>query len=160
MNRSPFPLPASHRSSSTIRRAGAGPVLAIALAALLLSGGRAAWAADPAPGQAETAAPRQGAVEAISPQALQERLAGPDAPFVLDVREPHEYAGGHIAGSTLIPLKTLEGRLDALPREQAIAVVCHSGRRSAKAAKILAEAGFRVLDMQGGMQAWEGPLAE
>lgn len=75
--------------------------------------------------------------------------------FVLDVREPDEWAAGHIPGATLIPLKQLASRLAEVPQDQQIVVVCRSGNRSAEGRDILLDAGFaKVTSMGGGMNAW------
>lgn len=94
----------------------------------------------------------------MKPQELATRLAGETAPLVLDVREPAEYASGHIPGSRSMPLRTLPARLQELPRDRAIVVVCLSGGRSAQASRILLQAGYDALDMPGGMMAWRGPV--
>jgi len=85
--------------------------------------------------------------------ALQSRGA-----LLLDVREPDEYAQGHAPGSTLIPLGQLEQRLNGIAgyKDKPVAVICHSGRRSAQAAKLLDKAGFSaVSNVEGGMLAWQ-----
>ncbi len=75
--------------------------------------------------------------------------------LVIDVREPSEWAAGHIAGAILIPLGQLPARLSELPRDRMIVVVCHSGNRSAQGRDILRSAGFAsVTSMAGGMAAW------
>lgn len=75
--------------------------------------------------------------------------------FVLDVREVQEWEVVHIPDVTLIPLGELEGRLDELPKDQDILVVCRSGNRSATARDILLKAGFKnVTSMAGGMNDW------
>lgn len=75
--------------------------------------------------------------------------------FMLDVREPDEWNAGHIPDATLIPLGELESRLDELPRDQQIVVVCRSGNRSATGRDILLDAGFEeVTSMGGGMNSW------
>lgn len=76
--------------------------------------------------------------------------------FVLDVREQSEWDEAHIPDTTLIPLGELERRLDEVPKEQEIIVVCRTGNRSAKARDILLAAGFKkVASMTGGMNAWK-----
>jgi len=76
--------------------------------------------------------------------------------FVLDVREPSEWNQVHIPGATLIPLGQLASRVDELPKDQEIVVVCHSGNRSAQGRDILLSAGFdQVTSMAGGMTQWE-----
>jgi rhodanese-related sulfurtransferase len=75
--------------------------------------------------------------------------------FFLDVRTQAEWDQGHIARSTLIPLDSLQARLNELPRDQDIVVVCRSGVRSKEGSTILRQAGFtRVTCMTGGLQAW------
>jgi rhodanese-related sulfurtransferase len=78
-----------------------------------------------------------------------------DGAFVLDVREPDEWAAGHIDGATLIPLGELEARAAELPDDTDIVVVCRSGNRSAQGRDILRDAGFdEVTSMAGGMSDW------
>lgn len=75
--------------------------------------------------------------------------------FILDVREPEEWNAGHIPDATLIPLGELASRIDELPRDQQIVVVCRSGNRSATGRDILLDAGFQeVTSMAGGMNDW------
>jgi rhodanese-related sulfurtransferase len=75
--------------------------------------------------------------------------------LVLDVREPHEYAAGHVPGALSIPQADLALRLEELPRERELLVVCESGRRSLAAAKFLKQVGFsKVSNLAGGTSAW------
>lgn len=97
-------------------------------------------------------------VPEISSQEAQERIASAERPFVLDVREPDEYASGHIPGSKLIPLGTLPNHLDELPKDQPIIVVCHAGGRSAHATQHLVQSGYQAVNMMGGMMSWQGPV--
>jgi len=72
------------------------------------------------------------------------------------VRQPEEWNEFHVPGSTLIPLGELASRVDELPRDQEILVVCRSGNRSAQGRDILLEAGFtRVTSMAGGVTQWK-----
>jgi len=77
-------------------------------------------------------------------------------PFVLlDVREPFEYDICKINGSRLIPLGELPSRLSELDSADEIVLLCKSGTRSAKAFKILQEAGFQKLaNLRGGILGW------
>ncbi len=76
--------------------------------------------------------------------------------FILDVREPSEWADYHISGATLIPLGQLPARVNEVPHDKEVVVVCHSGNRSAKGRDILAQAGFtNVTSMSGGLIAWQ-----
>jgi rhodanese-related sulfurtransferase len=75
--------------------------------------------------------------------------------YVLDVREPSEFAAGHIAGATLIPLGELASRTAEVPHDKTVVVVCHSGNRSAQGRGLLRQAGFtNVTSMAGGMIDW------
>ena len=75
--------------------------------------------------------------------------------FILDVREPQEWDAFHIPETTLIPLGQLEARLDELPRDREIVVVCRTGNRSQQGRDILLAAGFTdVASMAGGVIAW------
>lgn len=77
---------------------------------------------------------------------------------VLDVRTAAEFAEGHIQGAILID----QGQSDfverakaALPTNNTIAIYCRSGRRSANAAERLADAGFKCINLKGGIIAWK-----
>lgn len=75
--------------------------------------------------------------------------------FFLDVRTQQEWNQFRIAGSTLIPLDELPSRLNELPKDQDIIVVCQSGQRAQTGVSILKQAGFsRVSYIVGGLQAW------
>ena len=73
---------------------------------------------------------------------------------LLDVREPHEWRSGHAPKARHIPLSQLSRRAEELPRNREIVVVCRSGHRSARAAKILAAQRGDVANVKGGMGAW------
>ena len=75
---------------------------------------------------------------------------------VIDVRTPAEYKSGHYKGATNIPLQELPNRLaEAGDKKKAIVVYCASGMRSAKAAEILAAAGFADVTNAGGLSNLE-----
>lgn len=91
----------------------------------------------------------------ITPEEIQRRQALGEQLYIVDVREPDEYAEAHIGGSKLIPLSQLAQRTDGMPHDTPIVVVCRSGNRSSAAQSVLARAGFAgVLNMAGGMIAW------
>lgn len=78
------------------------------------------------------------------------------AVFLLDVREPDEYAAGHIPSITLIPSGEVADRLAELPRDKEIIVTCRTGNRSAQVASMLRDQGFtNVHNMTGGIVAWQ-----
>ncbi len=75
--------------------------------------------------------------------------------FVLDVREQSEWDEYHAPNTTLIPLGDLAARVNELPKDKQIVVVCRSGNRSQEGRDILKQAGFsRVTSMAGGLNAW------
>lgn len=80
----------------------------------------------------------------------------------IDVRTDSEYTSGHIPKSIHIPLHEIQNRLseiDSLKNKNIIAY-CRSGARSSKATKILIEAGFKVLNLSGGVLSWKGDLTK
>jgi glyoxylase-like metal-dependent hydrolase (beta-lactamase superfamily II)/rhodanese-related sulfurtransferase len=75
--------------------------------------------------------------------------------LVLDVREPAEYAAGHLPGARSIPQAELALQLESLPRDRDLLVVCESGTRSVRAARFLRQMGFdQVTNLAGGTAAW------
>ncbi len=75
--------------------------------------------------------------------------------LVLDVREPEEYARGHVPGALNVPQAMLASQLDAIPRTQAVYVICEGGFRSLRAAQFLSQAGYpQVSNVKGGTAAW------
>ena len=74
---------------------------------------------------------------------------------VIDVREDWEFAEGHIPGATLIPLGSLPDRVDEIPNDKPVVLVCRSGNRSGQAFRFLSGEGFEdVHNMTGGMNNW------
>jgi len=75
--------------------------------------------------------------------------------LVVDVREPAEYATGHVPGAVSIPQADLALHLDDIPRDRDILVVCEGGIRSLRAAKFLRQTGYaRISNLVGGTSAW------
>lgn len=75
--------------------------------------------------------------------------------FVLDVRTVEEWNEYHAPNTTLIPLDELASRVNELPRDKEIVVVCRSGNRSQQGRDILLNAGFaQVTSMTGGLNEW------
>ncbi len=90
----------------------------------------------------------------IDPRELAQKK---DQVVLIDVRQPEEYQGdlGHIPGSMLIALDTLEDHLDQVPRNRTVVFVCRSGSRSARAAAWAMENGLKnVYNLKGGMILW------
>ncbi|MEW6401119.1 MAG: rhodanese-like domain-containing protein [Chloroflexota bacterium] len=74
--------------------------------------------------------------------------------FVLDVRTQEEWDEYHAPNTTLIPLDQLQSRLNELPKDQPIVVVCRSGNRSQQGRDILLAAGYDATSMAGGLKEW------
>ena len=78
--------------------------------------------------------------------------------IILDVRKADEFAEGHIKGAVLIDQfqsDFVEQAKAKLPKDKIIAVYCRSGRRSANAAGILADVGYKCVNLKGGILAWK-----
>jgi sulfur-carrier protein adenylyltransferase/sulfurtransferase len=105
--------------------------------------------------QADAQAEKEMDVPTITAVELREKLDRREKFVLVDVREPFEYDICNIPGSKLIPLGELPARLSELDSADDIVLHCKVGGRSAKALKILQEAGFRKLsNLRGGITAW------
>lgn len=90
---------------------------------------------------------------------LARRLAAPNPPRLLDVREPWEFAIAHLPGAELVPLATLPGACGSLPKDAPLVVYCHHGVRSQHACMYLAGQGFAELaNLAGGIDAWSAEV--
>ena len=74
---------------------------------------------------------------------------------VLDVREAEEFETLHLEGAQNLPLSQLADTYDQLDKDLLYYVICKSGMRSARACQFLAEKGYDVINVQGGMTAFE-----
>ncbi len=75
---------------------------------------------------------------------------------LIDVREPAEYAAGHISGGALIPMGEAPQRLDEIPTDKTVITYCRSGNRSGQVMQFLQQQGYdNVHNMEGGIIAWE-----
>ena len=78
--------------------------------------------------------------------------------ILIDVRTPEEYAEGHIEGAMLLNVMDeanfIKG-IEALPTDLTFYIYCRSGRRSQTASKLMTERGLKVIDLQGGYNAWK-----
>jgi molybdopterin/thiamine biosynthesis adenylyltransferase/rhodanese-related sulfurtransferase len=105
--------------------------------------------------QADAEAAKELEVPTITATELKTKIDRHDKFVLVDVREPFEYDISRIPGSKLIPLGELPARLSELDSADDIVLHCKVGGRSAKALRILQEAGFRKLNnLQGGITAW------
>src|SRR5512133_3627277 len=92
-------------------------------------------------------------VSDVSSTEAQKKLSQKQKPYLLDVRQPEEFRSGHISGAKLIPLGDLRSRMNELPKNQEIVVVCHTGSRSLSATRQLVRAGYNVVNLRGGVIA-------
>jgi len=95
-------------------------------------------------------------MESITAKELQEKLENGEQLHIVDVRRDEEVAEGKIPGAAHIVLDTLPDRLDELKKEQTYYLVCRSGGRSGRASEFLDARGYAVVNVEGGMLAWEG----
>ena len=137
------------------------PTVRRPLAVLVLAAAAVAAACSPAAEAVPTSAPPAeapgGAVAALPAEvSVDEALALRESgAFVLDVRQPEEWAAGHIPNATLIPLGDLPARVAEVPKDRQVVVVCRSGNRSATGRDVLLGAGYpSVTSMAGGMNDW------
>jgi len=77
-------------------------------------------------------------MQQIDPEILKAKIDNKQAPFMLDVRTPEEWEICKIEGSVLIPMNEIQSRLDEIPEDTEIVVICHHGIRSAQVLSALA----------------------
>ena len=97
--------------------------------------------------------PGGGSVPEVS--ALEARSLIDGGHWLVDVREPDEWAAGHAPEAIHIPLGELSSRLDELSGATSIVCVCRGGGRSARAAAALLANGYDATNLAGGMRGWE-----
>ncbi|MCX7799591.1 MAG: rhodanese-like domain-containing protein [Fimbriimonadales bacterium] len=94
-------------------------------------------------------------VPEVHPQDLAEELRRPERPLLVDVREPDETAVSVLPEALCIPMDSLPDRLQELPKDREIVLVCRSGARSGACTRFLLQQGFtKVRNLRGGMIAW------
>ena len=91
-------------------------------------------------------------MQEIDIAALEQELS--DGATLLDVREPAEYAAGHVPGARLVPMGQLPARLGELDRDSRVLVICASGNRSSAMTDLLVQQGFDAANVAGGTTAW------
>ncbi len=112
-----------------------------------LAGGMMAW---------RTAAKPIATIPQWSVWDLENRFEGERDLIVLDVRQPQEWADGHIKGARHITGAELPQRLSEVPRDVPVAVICGSGYRSSVSSSLLARSGYKnIFNVLGGMSAWK-----
>lgn len=136
-------------------------LLSLALASVLLAAcGQSAGLTEPSaagltpPDSAEMQ--RAVTTRAIDVATLQRDLEAGAVPVLVDVRTSGEYASGHVAGAIHVPLDEIGERLGELEayRDAELYLICRSGNRSAQAQRLLEQAGFSTVNVEGGTAAW------
>ncbi|WP_391122948.1 rhodanese-like domain-containing protein [Psychrobacillus sp. L3] len=94
----------------------------------------------------------------ITAKEVEQKLVKGETLQIIDVREVDEVASRKIPGIIHIPLGLLEFRMNELSKTESYIIVCRSGGRSGRATQFLADQGFDVTNMTGGMLAWEGEV--
>jgi adenylyltransferase/sulfurtransferase len=98
-----------------------------------------------------------GRIRRLHADELQALLGGEADLTLVDVREPREFASGHIAGAVNIPVAELQHRLREIRADATPVFICRSGARSITACGIALRAGSpEVCHLEGGMLAWRG----
>lgn len=82
------------------------------------------------------------------------RLINDSHAVVVDVREPSEFAAGHLPNARNIPVAELERRVGELPGSKPVLLCCATGVRSGRAAATLGKDGRQVFNLAGGLKAW------
>jgi len=96
----------------------------------------------------------------VTAKEIEAKLSEKQSLNIIDVREVDEVAEGKIPGAINIPLGLLEFRMNELDKNKEYTMVCRSGGRSGQATKFLESYGYKVVNMTGGMLAWEGPTED
>ncbi|MFS0556921.1 rhodanese-like domain-containing protein [Brevibacillus sp. 179-C9.3 HS] len=97
-------------------------------------------------------------LENLKPDQFKERVNQKSRVLLIDVREPHEFKGGHIPTAVNIPLSQLSNRVKEISAKNDVLLYCRSGMRSKQAAKILKKHGVpQMAHLQGGFITWNGP---
>jgi len=94
----------------------------------------------------------------LAKEAYQERLASEENPQLIDVRTPEEFQNGFIEGAVNYDFLdgTFQENINKLNPEKTVFIYCAGGGRSAKAASLLKEKGFKsIIDLQGGYSHWK-----
>lgn len=74
---------------------------------------------------------------------------------VIDVREPFEFASGHVPSARHIPMHLVPLRLDEIPADRSVYIVCASGNRSWQVCQYLDRQGITAINVNGGTSAWQ-----
>jgi rhodanese-related sulfurtransferase len=90
----------------------------------------------------------------IDIEGLRQQLETDEGATLIDVREPAEYVEAHVPGAVLIPMGQLASRLDEVPKDRTVYVICRSGNRSGAMGPLLDANGYESVNVVGGTAAW------
>lgn len=96
------------------------------------------------------------AARELTPQEAQKWLKADPAVQLVDVRTNEEFKEARIANAKLMPLQTLDVRLQDIDKKKPVLIYCASGGRSARALQFLESHGFDAKHMLGGISGWAG----
>lgn len=96
--------------------------------------------------------------EKIKPEEVERLIHEKKEISIIDVREPAEFAEGHIPGAKNISVNAIHSRMGEIEKGKEHIIVCLSGSRSGVASAIMSANGFKVKNMSGGMMNWTGDL--
>ncbi len=97
---------------------------------------------------------RPPALPSVSVADLAAIVAADGTTPVLDVREPYEFASGHVPTAEPMPMSTVPSRLGEIPRDRTVYLICQSGGRSGQAVAWLNQQGYDTVNVEGGTGAW------
>jgi phage shock protein E len=130
--------------------------LVLATLALAACGGASAPAAPaPVADSAAASVPLESLPQNLDVETVYDLRNNPDV-YLLDVREQEEYDEKHIPDINLLPMSTIQNRLDEVPTDKTVIVTCRSGNRSSQVTEFLRANGFEnAHNMTGGINEWE-----
>ena len=97
-------------------------------------------------------------IPTLEPQAYEEAFSTDTDAVLIDVRQPDEYAEGHLSGAQLLNVldePNFQAGIAALDKSKHYYIYCRSGRRSHNAATQMKAHGLQVTDLKGGITAWQ-----
>jgi rhodanese-related sulfurtransferase len=102
-------------------------------------------------------------VDEVTPEELHDRLESGDSPQIIDIRDPDDFAAGHIPGAINVPMSELPSRIDEIDWGDDVVVACPIGQSSIQAARLIGsyegvDDTGSVRSMSGGYDAWEYEL--
>lgn len=97
-------------------------------------------------------------MQSIHATELREKLENGESLHIIDVREQDEYDAGHIPHVPLYPLSEFPDVAEKLAKDNVYHIICRAGGRSHTAGEYLESQGYTVINVEGGMLAWDGDI--